>query len=168
MGFLLPIALIWFCRTNLHIRYGYKMQALEFLSKQLEAGLSPIELNFYGMVCLSMWETQTLSHPLSHYWRLISSVGPMIECRLAQECEGERQGTGATNYPGCLCLAGSTGILCLCPYYGGWVTGLLVLFHVVPRRGASLEWVESQTWSSCPVLRPLRLVSVEEILVGYT
>jgi hypothetical protein len=46
------------CRTYLHIRYSHKMQAsllsLEFLSKQLEAGLSPTELNFYGMVCLSM------------------------------------------------------------------------------------------------------------------
>ena len=42
----------------LHIRYGHKTQAsllsLEFLSKQLEAGLSPIELHFYGMVCLPM------------------------------------------------------------------------------------------------------------------
>jgi hypothetical protein len=38
-------------------RHGHKTQALlslEFLSKQLEAGLSPIELYFYGMVCLSM------------------------------------------------------------------------------------------------------------------
>ncbi|CDQ65719.1 unnamed protein product [Oncorhynchus mykiss] len=30
-----------------------------------------------------------------------------------------------------------------------YITGLLVLFHAVPRRGASLEWVESLTWSSC-------------------
>ena len=30
------------------------------------------------------------------------------------------------------------------------------------------KWVESLTWSSCPFLRPLGLVSVEEILVGYT
>jgi hypothetical protein len=34
-----------------------------FLSKQLEAGLSPTELHFYGMVCLSMWEMQTMSQP---------------------------------------------------------------------------------------------------------
>ena len=55
-------------------------------------------------------------------------------------CEGEWQGTGMTNHPGCLCLAGSplsTGILCLWPYYGGWVTGLLVLSHAVLGRGAS-------------------------------
>jgi hypothetical protein len=47
---------------------------------------------------------------------LNSSVGPMIECNLAQRCESEWQGTGATNQPCCLCLAGSplsTGILCL-------------------------------------------------------
>jgi hypothetical protein len=31
----------------------------------------------------------------------------MIEWSLAQGCEGERQGTGATNRPCCLCLAGS-------------------------------------------------------------
>ena len=71
----------------------------------------------------------------------------MIECSLAQ-CEGELKGTGATNLPCCLCLAGSplsTVILCLKPYYRGLVTGLLVLFHAVPRRGASLEWVESLT-----------------------
>ena len=24
-----------------------------------------------------------------------------------------------------------------------------MLFHAIPRRGASLEWVESLTWSSC-------------------
>ncbi|CDQ70230.1 unnamed protein product [Oncorhynchus mykiss] len=53
MGFLLPIFPIWFCRTYLHVRYGHKTQAsllsLEFLSKQLETGLSPIELHFYGI-----------------------------------------------------------------------------------------------------------------------
>jgi hypothetical protein len=72
----------------------------------------------------------------------------MIECSLSQECEGEQKGTGATNHPCSLCLAGfplSTGILCLQPYYDNRVTGLLVLFHAVPRRGASLEWVESLT-----------------------
>ena len=77
-------------------------------------GLSLIELHFYGMVCLFMWEMQTRSQPLSFYWRLISSVGHMIECSLAQECEGERKGSGATNRPCWLCLSGSplsTGIL---------------------------------------------------------
>ena len=68
------------------------------------------------LVCLSMWETHTLFRPLSLYWRLISSVGHMIECSLVQECEGDRKDSGATNRPCCLCLAGSplsTGILCL-------------------------------------------------------
>ena len=41
---LLPISLTWSCRTYLHLRYGHKTQAsllsLEFLSKQLKAGLS--------------------------------------------------------------------------------------------------------------------------------
>ena len=58
LGLLLPISLIWSCRTYLHVRYGHKTQAsylsLDFLSKQLEAGLSPIELHFYGMACLPM------------------------------------------------------------------------------------------------------------------
>ena len=60
----------------------------------------------------------------------------MNECSLAQECEGERKGTGATNHPCCLCLAVplSPVILCLKPYYP--VTGLLVQFHAVPRSGA--------------------------------
>jgi hypothetical protein len=44
--------------TTRTLRYGHKTQAsllsLEFLSKQLEAGLSLIELHFYGMVCLPM------------------------------------------------------------------------------------------------------------------
>ena len=44
--------------TYLHIRYGHKTQvsflSIEILSKQLEAGVFPIELNFYGMVCLFM------------------------------------------------------------------------------------------------------------------
>jgi hypothetical protein len=31
----------------------------------------------------------------------------MIECCLAQGCEGERKGTGATNRPCCFCLVGS-------------------------------------------------------------
>ena len=31
----------------------------------------------------------------------------MIECSLAQGCEGERQGTAATNCTCCLCLEGS-------------------------------------------------------------
>ena len=57
IDFLLPVSPIWSCRTYLHVRYGHKTQAsqlsLEFLSKQLEAGLSTIELAFYGMVCLS-------------------------------------------------------------------------------------------------------------------
>ena len=54
-GLLLPIFPIWSCRTYLHVRYGHKTQAsLLSLSNQLEVGLSPIELNFYGMVCLSM------------------------------------------------------------------------------------------------------------------
>jgi hypothetical protein len=135
--------------------------SLEFLNKKLEAGLSSIELHSYGMVCLSMWETQTCSRPLSLFWRLIFSVGAMIECSLAQWCEDEWKGTRATNRPCCLCLSGSplsTGILCLCLYYGGWVTGLLVLFHAILRRGASLEWVESLTWSSCPGWRPLLFV----------
>jgi hypothetical protein len=57
---------------------------LEFLSKELEAWLSSIKLHFYGRVCRSMWERQTRSQPLGPYWRLISSVGPMIECCLAQ------------------------------------------------------------------------------------
>jgi hypothetical protein len=39
--------------TYLHVRYGHKTQAsllsLEFISKQLEAGLSPVELNCYGI-----------------------------------------------------------------------------------------------------------------------
>ena len=91
------------------LRYGHKTQAsllsLEFLSKQLEAGLSPMELHFYRMLCLSMWDTQIRSQPLSLYWRLISSEGPMIDCSLAQECEGERKGTGAMNRPCCLCLS---------------------------------------------------------------
>ena len=39
--------------------------SLEFRIKQLEAGLSPIELHFYVMICLSMWETKTRSQPLS-------------------------------------------------------------------------------------------------------
>ena len=117
---------------------------------------------FYGMICLSIWEMQTRSQPFSLYWRLISPVGAMIEGSLAQGWEGERQDTGATNCPCCLCLAVlpglSTGILCLWPYYRGWVTGLLVLFHAITWRGASLEWVESLTWSSCLALHPLGLV----------
>ena len=44
--------------SDLVLPYGHKTQAsllsLEFLSKQLEAGLSPIELHFHGMVCLPM------------------------------------------------------------------------------------------------------------------
>ena len=47
---------------------------------------------------------------------LLGRLGHMIECSLAQEWEGERKGSGATNHPCCLCLAGSplsTGILCL-------------------------------------------------------
>jgi hypothetical protein len=170
MGLLLLIFPIWSCRTYLHVRYGHKTQAsllsLEFLSKQLEAGLSPIELHFYEMVCLSMWETQTRSQPLSVYWRLIFSVGPMIECSLAPECEWK--GTGAPNCPCCLCMAGSplsTWILCLKPYYRGWVTGLLVHFHAVPRRGTSLEWVEWLTWSSCPGWHPPWVCAVGEIFV---
>ncbi|CDQ61741.1 unnamed protein product [Oncorhynchus mykiss] len=55
---LMPSALIWSCRTYLHLCCIHKMQAsllsLEFLSKQLKAGHSPIELHFYGIVCLSM------------------------------------------------------------------------------------------------------------------
>uniref|UniRef100_A0A8L0DV67 Uncharacterized protein n=1 Tax=Oncorhynchus mykiss TaxID=8022 RepID=A0A8L0DV67_ONCMY len=57
-----------------------------------------------------------LQSPNQQSYVIISSVGPMIECSLAQGCEGERKGTGATNRPCCLCLAGShlsTGILCL-------------------------------------------------------
>ena len=118
--YLSDLVLIWSYIPTVHIRYGHKTQAsllfLEFLSKQLEARLSPIELNFYGMVCLSMWETQTRSRPSSTSWRLISSGSPMSKCRLAQGCEGEWKGTGATNHPCCLCLAGSplsNGILCL-------------------------------------------------------
>ena len=42
----------------LHVCYVHKTQAsllsLESVSKQLEAGLSPIEIHFYGMVCLSL------------------------------------------------------------------------------------------------------------------
>jgi hypothetical protein len=39
----------------LQVRYSPKtLLSLEFLSKQLEAELSPIGLHFYGMVCLSM------------------------------------------------------------------------------------------------------------------
>jgi hypothetical protein len=53
-------------------------------------------------------------------------------------------------------------------YYRGWVTGLLVLFNAVPRRGASLEWVESLTWSSCLGWRPPFGCAVAEIFVGYT
>ena len=34
----------------------------------------------------------------------------MIECSLAQECEGEWKGTGATNPPCFLCLAGSPSL----------------------------------------------------------
>ena len=69
MDLLLPISPIWFCRTYLQVRYGHKTQAsllfLEFLRKQLGAGLSPIEINFYGMVCRSMLEMQTRFQPLS-------------------------------------------------------------------------------------------------------
>ena len=57
--------------------------------------------------------THILSPPLLH---LSCHMGHMIECSLAQECEGEWKGSGATNRPCCLCLTGSplsTGILCL-------------------------------------------------------
>ena len=58
MGLLLPISPILSCRTYRQVRYSHKTLAsllsLEFLSKLLEAGFSPIELHFYGIVCQSM------------------------------------------------------------------------------------------------------------------
>ena len=102
--------------------------------------------------------------------------GPMIECSLGQGCEGEWQDTGVTNHPCCLCLASSplpTGILCLWPFYEGWVTGLLVLFHSVPRRGESrlarhvslystwVGWRYLPVWSCAPSV-------VGEIFVSCT
>ena len=84
MDVLILISPIWPCHTYLHICYGHKTQSSllsrDFLSKHLEAGLSPIELHFNGMVCLSMWDADLVWN-LRLYWRLISSVGPMIECR---------------------------------------------------------------------------------------
>jgi hypothetical protein len=166
MDLLLSITLIWSCCTYLH--YNDKIQvSLLFqglLSNQLEAGHSPIEVIFYGMVCQSMWEPQTRFQPLSIYLRLFSSVSPM-----AQGCKGEQQGTGLTIHPCCHCLTSSplsTGILWL--YYGSWVTSLLALSHS-PRRGASrhsrlffcytlLVYITSLTWSSCLVLHTLGLV----------
>ena len=71
----------------------------------------------------------------------------MIECSLAQECEGERKGLEQLTT-----LAVSAWPVPLSPLgfsaykpITGAVTGLLVLFHAVPRWGASLEWVESLT-----------------------
>ena len=68
----------------------------------------------------------------------------MIECSLAQAFEGERKGSGAANCP---CVSvwpvpfSPQGFSASNPITGA-VTGLLVLFHAVSRRGASLEWVE--------------------------
>jgi hypothetical protein len=55
--------------------YGHKNQAslfLEFLSKQLEAGLSPIEQHF-------LW------NGLPIFTELISVVGPVIECSVTSD-----------------------------------------------------------------------------------
>ena len=80
---MITLTYVWFAlsgfgNTGHFHNNGHKTQAsllsLEFLSKQLEAGLSPIELHFYGMICLSMWEAQTRSQHLSLYWRLILAM----------------------------------------------------------------------------------------------
>ena len=55
----------------------------------------------------------------------------MIECSLAQGCEGERKGTGAMNRPCCLCLAGFPFLhwvslpLTLLQGLSHWLTGAL-------------------------------------------
>ena len=57
--------------------------SLEFLSKQLEAGLSPIELNFYGMVYLSMSQDGKLvveDIPLVVWGLCLGKVGGVISC----------------------------------------------------------------------------------------
>uniref|UniRef100_A0A8C8MJN0 Rab3 GTPase-activating protein catalytic subunit n=1 Tax=Oncorhynchus tshawytscha TaxID=74940 RepID=A0A8C8MJN0_ONCTS len=49
-------------------------------------------------------------------WATAKTTPEAEKCSLAQECEGECKGSGATNLPCCLCLAASplsTGILCL-------------------------------------------------------
>ena len=54
------------------------------------------------------------------------------------------------------------------PITGAESPGLLVLFQAVPRRGTSLEWVESLTLSSCLGWRPPLGCAVAELFVGYT
>ena len=53
------------------------------------------------------------------------------------------------------------------PITGAEGTGLLGLFHTVPGRGASPEWVESLMSSSCLGWRPPLGCAVAEIFVGY-
>ena len=85
------------------------------ISKQTAGGRAfsysaPFLLRGLPIICLS---SVCL---LSLYWRLISSVGPMIECCLAQSVKVNGKALEWRTAFCCLCLAGSplsTGILCL-------------------------------------------------------
>ena len=84
----------------------------------------------------------------------------MIECSLAQECEGERKGSGATNRPCCLCLASHpiTGAESL--VY--WCSSMLSLGGVRHLSGLSHRR-DLPVWFCSP-----RAHAVEGIFVGYT
>ena len=113
MDLLLLISPIWTCRTYLHAG----LLIVPRISKQTAGGRA------FSYRAPFLWNGLPIhvrdADSVSTFQSLLKThlfSASYDECSLAQWCEGERKGSGATNRPCCLCLAGSplsTGILCL-------------------------------------------------------
>ena len=109
------------------------------------------------------------SNRLSLYWRLISSIGPMIECPRGAKVNGKALEWRTTlavsvwlpplhlGFSASDPIAGAESLACKCSP----MPSLGEVHHTVPGffRYALIEWVESLTWSFCPVLLYLGLCS---------
>ena len=74
----------------------------------------------------------------------------MIECSLAQECEGEQKGTGATIPPCCLCLAGSLPLLVPIPPHAVSRRDLCGLYSALSQDGKLVvEDIPLVVWRLC-------------------